>query len=268
MFGASGAPDEPGPSIISSKRINVKPGVGEPKSHIADRLQNVAEELYSGNKSELAREIGMKPSTFSKYATGSQPPGRSVLSRLASIGININWLLHGDGPMMAKNGEDTPKMVLRDKDLAYELEDSGIEMQRVPELRVEAEAGEGIEVYVPDEIEEDEEWLSTAFIRREYQVAPEKVRTMRVRGNSMVDTIEPGDRIRVALWDGETLWENTIYVLYGPGGLTIKRYQGVHNGHVLLTADNPNVQDREVPQDRWDDEYRPVAWALEVTQPL
>ena len=170
--------------------------------------------------------------------------------------------------MMAKNGEDTPKMVVRDKELAYELEDSGIEMHRVPQLQVEVEAGEGVEVYVPDEIEEDEEWLSTAFIRREYNVAPDKVRTMRVRGNSMIDTIEPGDRIRVALWDGEVLREGNIYVLYGPGGLTIKRYQGVHDGHVLLTADNEDVRDREIPRERWDEDYRPVAWALEVTTPL
>jgi len=239
---------------------------------ISDRLKQVSERLCRGNNSQLAREMDMKPSTFGKYMSGDRQPGAAVLVRLSRLGINLNWILTGQGSMMSDGGgpqpPNSPALEVRDKDLAYELEDSGIEMHRVPQLRVEAEAGKGIEVYVPDEVEEDEEWLSTAFIRREYQVAPEKVRTMRVRGNSMVDTIEPGDRIRVALWDGETLWENTIYVLYGPGGLTIKRYHGVHNGHVLLTADNPNVQDREVPQDRWDDEYRPVAWALEVTQPL
>jgi phage repressor protein C with HTH and peptisase S24 domain len=235
---------------------------------VSDRLKKVSERLCGGNNSQLAREMDMKPSTFGKYMSGDRQPGAAVLVRLSRMGINLNWLLEGQGPMMAKNGEATPKMVVQDKDLAYELEESGIEMRRVPQLRVEVEAGEGVEVYVPDEIEEDEEWLSAAFIRREYNVAPDKVRTLWVRGNSMRDTIEPGNRIRVALWDGETLWENTIYVLYGPGGLTIKRYQGVHDEHVLLTADNPDVQNREVPQDRWEGEYRPVAWALEVTQPL
>lgn len=183
----------------------------------------------------------------------------------------MHWLFTGQGAMMVK-GDDTTTghapMVIRDKDLAYELEESGIEMHRVPELRVEVAAGDGVEVYTPDEMQWNEEWISRQFIRQEYQVAPEKVRTLRVRGNSMQDTIAPGDRIRVALWDGERLWEGSIYVLHGPGGLTIKRYQGVENGHVLLRADNPDVSDRQVPQERWDNEYRPVAWALEVTQPL
>jgi len=170
--------------------------------------------------------------------------------------------------MMAKNGEDKQEMVVRDKDLAYELEKSGISLQRVPQLHVEVSAGEGAEVYAPDEIEENEEWLSETFIRREYNVAPSKVRTLRVRGNSMVDTIHPGDRIRVAVWDGETLWENTVYVIHTPGGLTVKRYAGLTNGHVLLTADNEDVRDREIPRERWDEDYRPVAWALEVTTPL
>lgn len=170
-----------------------------------------------------------------------------------------------DGPH--SNGSSYA-LEVKDKDLADELEESGIDLQRVPVLRVEAEAGEGIEVYASDEVEENEEWLSASFIRREYNVAPERVRTMRVRGNSMIETIEPGDRIRVAIWDGERLWEGSVYVLHGPGGLTIKRYAGVRSGHVLLAADNPDVEDRKIPQDRWDDEYRPVAWALEVTQPL
>jgi len=219
----------------------------------------------------MGAEVGLTGPAWGKYERGKSVPSAEILKLLFSeIGVNLQWLISGEGEMWGsynENGSTSP-LEVRDKDLAFELKTSGIEMQRVPQLRVEAEAGEGIEVYVPDEIEEDEEWLSTAFIRREYNVAPDKVRTMWVRGNSMVDTIEPGDRIRVALWDGEVLREGNIYVLYGPGGLTIKRYQGVHNGHVLLTADNPDVRDREVPQDRWEGEYRPVAWALEVTQPL
>jgi phage repressor protein C with HTH and peptisase S24 domain len=167
-----------------------------------------------------------------------------------------------------KDSGEISSIVVKDRDLAYELEKAGVQLQRVPVLRVEAEAGEGVQVYASDEVEENEEWLSAAFIRREYNVAPDRVRSLRVRGNSMIETIEPGDRIRVALWDGETLWEGGIYVIHGPGGLTIKRYAGLRNGHVLLVADNPKVENRKIPRDRWDDEYRPVAWALEVTQPL
>jgi len=160
-------------------------------------------------------------------------------------------------------------VTVRDKDLAYELEKAGIELQRVPVLRVEAEAGQGIAVYESDEIEDEEEWLSAAFIRREYGVAPHKVRTLRVRGNSMVPTIESGQRIRVAVWDGEPLWSNAVYVIHHSiGGLTIKRWGGIENGDILLLADNPDVTDRRVDRETWDDDYRIVAWGLEVATPL
>lgn len=241
------------------------------KVDISDRLSAIRDELGLSQQ-DMGERVDISGQAWGKYERGKSTPSAHVLKLMVSnLGVDPHWLLSGHGEMWTseryENGS-APPLEVRDKDLAHKLEDSGIEMHRVPQLRVEVDAGEGVEVYVPDEIEEDEEWLSAAFIRREYNVAPDKVRTLRVRGNSMKDTIEPGDRIRVALWDGERLWEGSVYVLHGPGGLTIKRYQGVHNGHVLLTADNPNVQDREVPQDRWNDEYRPVAWALEVTQPL
>ena len=247
--------------------------MGEPESDIPGRLRRVAEEYFSGNKSDLARAIDMKPSTFSKYTTGAQPPGRSVLSRLASIGININWLLHGNGPIKANSDRedhsDSPAMVVKDRGLARELEEAGIDLQRVPVLKVEADAGQGVTVYQSDEIETEEEWLSSTFIRREYNVAPHKVRTLRVRGNSMHPTIESGQRIRVAVWDGEPLWVDAVYVIHHAlGGLTIKRWGGLENGHVVLTADNPEVSDRVVNRDEWEEDYRVVAWGLEVAQPL
>jgi len=158
---------------------------------------------------------------------------------------------------------------VRDKDLAYELEKAGIELQRVPVLRVEAEAGQGVTVYESDEIEDEEEWLSSTFIRREYNVAPHKVRTLRVRGNSMEDTIQSGQRIRVALWDGEPMWMDAVYVVYHElAGLTIKRWGGMENGDIVLLADNPDVSDRRVERETWEEEYRVVAWGLEVATPL
>ena len=233
-----------------------------------DRLREVADCLYGGNKSELARDLGMKPPSFSKYTSGSTLPGASVLRKLSELGINPTWILTGKGEMTMSDESKGSPVVVQNRELAYELENAGLQLQRVPELRVEVEAGDGLKVYASDEVEEQEQWLSRTFIRREYNVDPERVRTLRVRGNSMYPTIEPGDRIRVALWDGENLWEGNIYVLHSPAGLTIKRWGAHRNGHVVLHADNPDVEDRTISRDRWDEDWRPVAWALEVTQPL
>jgi len=48
----------------------------------------VADELYDGNKSELARACGMKPNNFSKYVSeNGRRPGAKVLIRLSHAGI-------------------------------------------------------------------------------------------------------------------------------------------------------------------------------------
>ena len=241
------------------------------KVAIGDRLSALREELGYSQR-EMGEAVGISGQAWGKYERGKSTPSTSVLKLLVSdVGVNPFWLLTGQGEMLQSEGlteaSDNP-LIIRDRDLAYQLEEAGISLCRIPQLRVEVSAGEGVKVYESDEIEEQEEWLSETFIRRQYHVQPQRVRTLPVRGSSMYDTIEPGDRIRVALWDGEPLWIDSIYVLHSPGGLVVKRYEGYRNGEVLLQADNPKVQDRHVPRDKWEEEWRPVAWALEVTKPL
>ena len=147
-------------------------------------------------------------------------------------------------------------------------EDADERMHPIPQLRVEVEAGSGVIAYEADELaHEQTEWLSETFIRREYGVAPQRVRTLPVRGDSMVKTIMPGDRVRVALWDGEEMWERKIYIFKGPLGLTIKRWNTTgHN--IQLQADNPNIDGYTITPEDWKDNWTVVAWLLEVIKPL
>ncbi len=63
------------------------------------RLKSIADALYDGNVSELARKLEMKPQALRKYVTGESMPGGLVLIRLHDIGININWFLTGTEQM-------------------------------------------------------------------------------------------------------------------------------------------------------------------------
>lgn len=247
-----------------------------------DRLKEVAEALFDGNQSELARQLGMKPGSFSKYTSGKTLPGGRVLQKLSDLGVNLHWMLTGKGEMMW--GETSPALLTGESEVPYidtegdisregeimsaVLDELGIRLVWVPHVRVEAEAGEGAVVYPSDEVEVGGEWMTETYIRRNYNVSPSRVKSMVIRGNSMVDTINPGDRIRMALWNGEPMWTSTIYVIRGPGGLTVKRWQGVHDDSVILQADNPEIEDKTIPQEQWDEQYQPVAWVLEVTKPL
>src|SRR5690625_7486473 len=43
----------------------------------------------------------MSPPSFSKYIAGQRMPGGNILQRIAQLGVNVNWLLGGEGDMLA-----------------------------------------------------------------------------------------------------------------------------------------------------------------------
>ena len=54
----------------------------------------------------FAEKCGNVPSTtISKYEQGLIKPSAEILSKMGYIGININWLLTGEGEMMRGKGE-------------------------------------------------------------------------------------------------------------------------------------------------------------------
>lgn len=244
-------------------------GKSEDEVHI--RLKELSEVLFDGNNSALARHIEMKPSTFGKYMTGDRLPGARVLERFSQIGVNVDWLLTGEGPMYSPempsktNGRSLKAPRERtDGDFA-DLEG---EVHPIPQLQFEVEAGTGAVVYEAEESYQTQvEWLSGSYIRQEYGVSPERVRTLPVRGDSMVSTIMPGDRVRVALWDGEQMWERKIYIFKGPLGLTIKRWNTT-GSNIELQADNPDVDGYRISAEEWEEQWTVVAWLLEVIKPL
>lgn len=60
----------------------------------------MADALYEGNRSELARNLEMKPQALTKYLNGESMPGGLILIRLHGLGVNINWFLTGEGEML------------------------------------------------------------------------------------------------------------------------------------------------------------------------
>ena len=154
-------------------------------------------------------------------------------------------------------------LVTRDDDVAAELKDLGVRLKWVPMVRVEAAAGTGITVHPEDELETGGEWMSETYIRRRYDVAPHRLRSMRVQGDSMYDTIRSGEIIRVAMMNGEPIWDSAVYVVHTPTGLVVKRIRLPGDG-IMLWSDNPDVPNRTVSTQEWDEEYRLVALVLEV----
>lgn len=68
-------------------------------SETGERFHKIANEVFDGSLSDLARALGMKPGSFSKYSSGKTMPGGSILKRLIALDINLNWFLAGIPPM-------------------------------------------------------------------------------------------------------------------------------------------------------------------------
>lgn len=111
------------------------------------------------------------------------------------------------------------------------------------------------------------EWLSDAFVQQTYGVSPDRLRTFRISGNSMVGTLRPGDLVRAVLWDGYPPNDGTIVIVRGPVSFLIRRVRLLGAG-VVLVADNPAVPDWTLSKEQWENDYQQIARVLEVRRAL
>ncbi len=140
------------------------------------------------------------------------------------------------------------------------------QLQKIPTIEV----GAGQEMLVvSDDLALPEEW-----IRQTYCVPPEQVCLMKVRGDSMLDTLRPGQRLIAARHDGsEPLQDGLIYGLRSPLGFQVKRIRfDRKDGErvVWIWSDNDEYADqrRYLPAPAFEEEYDVIAKALEVSQAL
>lgn len=238
-----------------------------------ERFRILAEALYDGNKSDLARALDMKPGSFTKYLRGARRPGASILERLTRLGINVNWFLTGEGQMMVKEPQPSPPGgLLTDPGMSMSTSDpqhDGDQYHPIP--LVEVRVGSKGEMHL-DEIGHPE-WLSGSYIRHRYQVEPHRLRAFRMACSLMANTILPGDRVRTAILDldrsAQDITLNHPYVLLGPSGVFAARIQRAgETSPYVLTFDNPEVEDEEVSVQDWNEDVRPIARILEVIRPL
>lgn len=250
------------------------PGVED----VGTRLRLVADAVYDGNKSELARGLDMSPGSFAKYTRGERVPGGRILKRLARLGINLNWFLTGEGSMMSveksplSTGSSSEPVIHKSGNgasVAQLREDQG-QYCSVPFVQVQFGAEDDVQ------LNHTGEWgvLRRERILHQYGVDLGRLRGFRVSCNRMADTLRPGDQALGALLPADVRIERitggTVCLVSGPEGVIGTRLfrDDEEKDSVVLVADNPDVNDVELSLKQWKEAYRPVARLLEVLRPL
>jgi len=202
-------------------------------------LQEVGEPLATG---ELVDELS------ERYAESTI---RNAVSKLHNR-AELEKVGHGVYTIAA------PQAVGADKD--------SVDLLHVPE--VEVGAGDEVLTEVNGGLQ-----LPKRYIRQVYGVRPGRLCMMRVRGDSMRDTMRPGQRLMAAKWEGENLEDGGIYGLRSPHGFAVKRLRfDRQDGKavVWIWSDNDEYADHRhwLPIEEFEDEYAVIAVALEVSQSL
>lgn len=72
------------------------------KAEVGERLKRFAQEKF-GSLRAFAEVVGTNSNQLSFYTTGKRMPGGELLAKFYDLaGMNINWLLTGEGPMEAQ----------------------------------------------------------------------------------------------------------------------------------------------------------------------
>ena len=98
---------------------------------IKERLRTFINSEFDGNVSQLARALDLKPAHLT-VMLGAEDKGVSSIfyKKLPELGLNLNWLVTGDGEMKTV-GEDNTELLAHIEKLEFYIERMETQMQKL-----------------------------------------------------------------------------------------------------------------------------------------
>jgi phage repressor protein C with HTH and peptisase S24 domain len=185
------------------------------------------------SQATIASKLGKSQPTVSAYFKGKSSPGAEDLAPLKELGLNLMWLLYGDGQMFSDGpGSGTVG------------DGPGLsEFVLVPRYDVRVAAGAGSLVHsdqVVDHLAFKREWVVDRL-----KVKPDKLALVEIVGDSMEPTLSEGDLALVHVGERK-LKDGAVYVIQSGGELRVKRIAKRVDGSVLIKSDNSLYADEVI----------------------
>lgn len=198
-------------------------------------------------REDFASALGVHANTIGNYERGDRQPDTDFLGLLRErVGVDINWLITGEGKAAAKPAVrgQTPGQVT------------------IPRYAVQASAGGGSIVLsedVEDHFTVSRDWLSR------YLPKGARAGIIEARGDSMEPTIADGDILILDFSiDSSTVNDGGVFVISVDGTLLVKRLQVTVDGHILIRSDNDLYEQEKVTREFADERitvHAKVVWA-------
>ncbi len=199
--------------------------------------QRIREEisLLGLSLAETSRRAGENsPQRLKDVLSGRQKCSADLLARLATLGVDISYVLTGERTKEASSIAEQPATYLEQR-----MSDPSV--ASIPMYDVECAAGSGRSF-------EGEPVLGYFHMDRtvlsELKLPAESGAWVRARGDSMIGTIDDGDYVFVDFTQRDPSREG-VYLILMDGERRIKRMQRVAGGGWLLISDNPRY-DKEL----------------------
>ncbi len=206
-------------------------------------------ENTEGSKTKFARGTGKTPAQITDICKGrGKPTFDYLLSLNVKYGVNVNWLLSGEGTPFLDGSQQVvmyPGNTETDKEVSWH-KISLNDFILVPKYDVHASAGYGSVIQseqVVDYLAFKRDWVN-----HDLRTDPSDLALITVDGDSMEPTIRHGDLILVDL-SQTTVKKDSIYVLRLEDVLVAKRLQRIYDGSLVIRSDNPAYKEQIVPKE-------------------
>jgi len=204
--------------------------------HIGERIKTIRGKM---SQKDFAARIGVGQRSIHDWEAGKASPGARALAAIHKVfNVNVHWLLTGEG-----------EPYIEDSRKAEPRNGAPTDYHFVPlvEGRVTAGPEGGLLYDEPiDHYPFKKTWILNKFGR---DSAHHKALVLvRVTGDSMISTINPGELVLVDTWEPERLQikDGSIYLVRMPDGMiTVKRLMlNRLDGEVSLVclSDNPSFK--------------------------
>lgn len=216
------------------------------KTPLAQRLREIRKSLGDPPRELFAKTLDISEKTLGNYERGDNEPDASVLLAYKQVyGVDVAWLLTGDGPMFSESAMPV----------------AGADLVQIPLFDVQAAAGSGLIA------REDGLHTSVAFSRaflRSIGAKPESCIMLEAKGESMLPTIPDGAFMIIDQSKTEIVDDQVFVFRVGPG-IKVKRANWRMDGSLELRSDNEqNGYPKEVIGDDVADDLSVIGQVLSL----